>query len=251
MEYLAGSQTIIVDVETQFSAQDCRHCGLENVEPLHSAGQCQGVAYAGNRFEPLGWDNKAALGLSIGCSWDSADQRCHVFDVHTLEETMRSWVVRQPILVSFNGLAFDFPLMRGLLRREADRLVAEDGAEMLAQDLRDLCDTFKTLCATSYDILAEIWKVDPTRKFASSLNSLDAISQANGLGAKLSNGAQAPRDWQAGRVAQVIEYCLDDVWKTKALFERICAGDAILRGDGQPIRLRRPVVQEGADAHAV
>ena len=110
-------------------------------------------------------------------------------------------------------------------------------AEMLAQDLRELCDTFKTLCATSYDILHEIWRVDPARKFEAGLNSLDAISQANGLGPKLSSGAQAPRDWQAGRYAQVIEYCMDDVWKTKALFERICAGEPILRGDGQPIVL--------------
>ena len=121
-------------------------------------------------------------------------------------------------------------------------------AEMLAQDLCDLCDTFKTLCAQSYDILAEIWKVDPARKFEPNLNSLGAISQANGLGTKLSHGAQAPRDWQAGRYAQVIEYCLDDVWKTKALFERISRGEPILRGDGQPIKLRLPVVQDGTES---
>ena len=236
------TDTIIINLATQVSADDCRHCGLENVEPLHLAGRCQGVAYVGHRFQPIGGENTVDLGLSIGCYWDSIDQRCHLFDVHTLEDTVRWFVARQPLLVSFNGAAFDFPLMRGLLRREANRLDAEDMAEMLAEDLHELCDTFKTLCAQSYDILAEIWKVDPARKFASNVNSLGAISQANGLGAKLSHGAQAPRDWQAGRVAQVIEYCLDDVYKTRALFEMVCEGKPLIRGNGEPIYLPKPTL---------
>ena len=234
--------TVVVALATQASADDCRHCSLENVEPLHLAGRCQGVAYVGHSFEPMGWENTIDLGVSIGCFWSYAEGRMHWFDAYTLEDTVRSFVMARPYLVSFNGILHDFPLLRGLLRREADRLVAEDGAEILAQDLRDLCDTFTTLCAASYDIWQAIWQVASTRTFEPALHSLDAISQANGLGAKLSHGAQAPRDWQAGRVAQVIEYCLDDVWKTKALFEMVCEGKPLIRGNGEPVYLPKPTL---------
>jgi hypothetical protein len=105
-----------------------------------------------------------------------------------------------------------------------------------------LCDAFKALAAISYDILAEIWRVDPKRKFERGLNSLDAIAQANGLGAKLSNGAQAPRDWAAGRHADVVNYCADDIYKTMALFETICTTGQILRGDGKAIQLPIPAL---------
>ena len=103
----------------------------------------------------------------------------------------------------------------------------------------ELCDTFKIHCAQSYDLLDQIWHQDPEDRFQKD-NSLDAISQASGLGAKLSHGAQAPRDWRAGHYAQVLNYCQDDVLKTKALFEMVCAGQPILRGNGLPITLPIP-----------
>lgn len=254
----------VLDLETAKSAEDCRHCGQAEEGHVRAPmiGGHPGVlrCYAGSTgpgFQAIGWENKAALGLSIGCYYDYADTRCHFFDVHTLEETMRHLVQRQPLLVSFNGIAFDFPLMRGLLRQEAERIRLNDvppGQEVRtvdhaaekAQALVDLCDAFKTLCATSYDILAEIWKADPTRKFEPGLNSLDVIATANGLGGKLSHGAQAPRDWQAGRYAQVCNYVMDDVYKTAALFEMICEGKPILRGDGLPITLPWPKRRDGS-----
>jgi predicted PolB exonuclease-like 3'-5' exonuclease len=144
-------------------------------------------------------------------------------------------------MVSFNGIQFDFPLMRGILRRMLveSPLPISDPSQA---DLNDLCNEFKSRAAQSYDILAEIWRVDPKRKFERGLNSLDAIAQANGLGAKLSNGAQAPRDWAAGRHADVVNYCADDIYKTMALFETICTTGQILRGDGKPIQLPIPAL---------
>ena len=250
--------TIILDLETAHSADDCCQCGMPaEAHGLDNRCDTPTLRTIGARYTRLGWDNKAALGLSIGCYWASIDQRCHFFDVYTLEATVRSFVEQQPLLVSFNGIAFDFPLMRGLLRAHADRVrqgdtsdslftgtrgedITVDHAADLAQGLMDLCDAFKTLCAQSYDLLQAVWAVDPTRKFEPGLNSLDALSQANGLGIKLSHGAQAPRDWRDGRYAQVINYCQDDVYKTKALFEMVCEGTPLLRGNGKPIVLPPP-----------
>lgn len=266
MMALAGLPICILDLETERSAEDCRHCGqAENVHiraPM--IGDHPGVlrCFAGSTgpgFQALGWGNKAALGLNIGCYYDYRDSRMHWFDVHTLSDTMQHFVHTQPLLVSFNGIAFDFVLMRGLLRQEAERIrlndtstgifarargedLTVDQAADYAQELVDLCDAFKALCATSYDILAEIWQVDPARKFEHGLNSLDVISRANGCGGKLSHGAEAPRRWARGEYAYVLNYCQDDVLKTKLLFEQIVETGLITRGDGYPIGLPAPML---------
>ncbi len=187
-----------------------------DLETLHSA---DGV--------PSGWTNKPALGLSIGCYWDYSDQRIHWFDRESLEATVRLLVARQPLMVSFNGIGFDFPLMRGILRQEVELTMG-------------MCDQFKILAADSYDILLEVWKADPAGRRKRGLNSLDAISQASGLGAKQSHGAQAPKDWKDGKVADVLNYCQDDVYKTKALFELAVDGKPITRGNGEEMLLPDP-----------
>ena len=229
---------IVLDLETARSADDCRHC--EKPKDDHKpkrAVESQLFCFDGPEysFEPIGWNNKPALGLSIGGYYDYADGIVHWFDEHSLEPTMAYLVERQPLMVSFNGIGFDFPLMRGILRQRAD----ERANETVNMRLSPLCDAFKALAASSYDILAETWRADPVRKFERGLNSLDAIAQANGLGPKLSHGAQAPRDWQAGKHADVINYCQDDILKTKALFELIHdEGGYLKRGDLEYLSVR-------------
>ena len=221
---LEVANCIVLDLETLHSADDCVYCG-------HPKGECTtSPQVMPHKFVPIGWNDKNALGLSIGCYWDYRDARIHWFDDTSLESTVRQFVGREPLLVSFNGIGFDFALMRALLRHRQEATAKTNV----------LCDQFKLLAASSYDILAEIWAVDSKSKFVRGLNSLDAIARANGLGAKLSEGAQAPRDWQDGKIAQVVEYNVDDVLKTKALFEIVCAGKPILRGDGKPITLPVP-----------
>lgn len=243
---------IVLDLETAKSADDCKRCGMaEDQHGLHGLCETREWRVLGARFAKIGWDDKATLGLSIGCYYDYTDTRCHFFDVHTLAETVRHFVETQPLLVSFNGIAFDFPLMRGILRKRAEEGAMTDGLgfteETTGERLGLLCDAFKTLCATSYDILAAIWKIDLARRLEHGLNSLDAISKANGYGGKLSHGAEAPRRWARGEYAHVINYCQDDVLKTKALFEQIVRTGQILRGDGLPVRLPLPasLVAEG------
>lgn len=236
--------TIVLDLETARSADDCRHCGHQK-SAHYDAGACadwdgQKPPRSVTQFSPIGWNNKSALGLAIGAYYDYEDQRIHWFDVHTLEATIDLFIERQPLMVTFNGIGFDFVLMRGLLRREAEQQGGCPTGIDRQNHLVWLCDTFKVQCAASYDILAEIWKVDPARKFERGLNSLDAIARANGLGGKLGHGALAPRDWAAGRYADVLNYCQDDVYKTKALFEGILEHGNLLRGDGIAISLPCP-----------
>lgn len=243
---LDGLNIVVLDLETAISADDCRHCGKAE-ETHHSDGTCQSwegfrAQENARQFSPLGWNNKPALGLSIGCYYAYGDEQLHFFDRHTLAETMDGFVTSGCLLVSFNGIAFDFPLMRGLLRQEADTLrLSESAADLFhSGTLVELCDRFKDLCSVSYDLLAEIWKVDPDGKFARGVNSLDAIAKANGLPGKAMTGAMAPHLWTQGRYAEVMNYCAADVAKTRWLFETVCRGQSILRGDGKPLVLPCP-----------
>lgn len=226
-------EIIVLDLETVRSAEDCRLCGLPRYDH-NTRGDCKDGS---EWYKPIGWDNKAALGLSIGGYYSYRHRRIIWFQEYNLEETMHQLVSDKPLMVSFNGISFDFKLMRALLRQRADSDQSPDLVDKCS--LHGICDGFKLLAANSYDILDEIWKADPRRKFERGLNSLDAISQANGLGPKLSHGAQAPRDWAAGKHADVINYCSDDIYKTKALFEMLHAnGGWIKRGDGEFIGIQ-------------
>jgi hypothetical protein len=222
------SNIIVLDLEAARSAVDCKHCNRPKIEHgLENDHLCV-------HYDPIGWSNKPALGLSIGGYYSYADDRVHWFDEHNLLLTIARLVDEQPLMVSFNGIAFDFPLMRGILRRRADNCSDEPD-----YNLHALCDRFKTLAAKSYDILAEVWKAAPADKMKRGLNSLDAISRANGVGGKLSHGYQAPRDWASGRRADVINYCQDDILKTRALFDIIREQEGILsREDGSKVLVR-------------
>lgn len=242
---LVDANIVVLDLETLRSADDCRYCG-KPFEHHYDRGACapwQGdtPSKAGPQFRALGWDNKPALGLSIGCYFAYRDGLLHWFDHYTLFDTMRLFVETQPLLVSWGGIAFDFPLMRGLLRQRAETMnVTGYGTSVWQGLVVSTCDTFKELCARSYDMLAELWKADPGRKFERGLNSLGAVSAANGYGAKELDGAQAPRLWAQGQYAAVLNYCAGDVWKTKALFEQVFTTGCLVRGDGTPISLPVP-----------
>lgn len=222
--------TIVLDLETRYSAQDCRWCG-EHEEQHFPRTATQGplcLTHRGQQrptiFEPIGWDDHAALGLSIGCYYAYINQQYHWFDTHTLRSTLVWLVEAQPMIVSFNGRGFDGPLMLACL---------EDCRPRLIQD-------WAALWARSYDILHEIWEAAPEDKYARGLNSLGAISEAMGFGTKALDGATAPRLWQQGHYAEVINYCQADVDKTRRIFEHLCAHDEIVRGDGSTLRLPVP-----------
>ena len=164
---LTAHNICVLDLETLNSADDCRHCGKPEAHHYQSRGEtplCDPDLSDGP-YTPIGWDRKLDLGLSIGCYWDYQDMALHWFDAQTLEDVVRLFVDRKPLLVSFNAIGFDFPLMRAILRHRY-------------ATLNPLCDLFKHFCCTpSYDILAEIWKADPAREVPGVLADLEELEQ--------------------------------------------------------------------------
>ena len=209
-----GSNTVVLDLETARSADDCRHCDSHSI-------------HLGHTYEKIGWKDHAALGLSIGCWYDYEDGGFHWFDVSTVGALIEYFLVRNAMLVTFNGRQFDCPLM----------------AAVAALSEETLATWRHYVQRESYDILHEIWQADPASKYERGLNSLGILSVVNGYGRKEMDGAKAPQLWQAGRYAEVIFYNVSDVIKTRKLFEQICTTGEIVRGDSTPLQLPRPLLR--------
>jgi len=142
--------------------------------------------------------------LSIGAYYDYRDGLVHWFDRYVLAETVRGWVWDEVLLVSFNGIGFDFAVVAAALSD------AGDGA--LAGDLT-------TLAAQSDDFLAEVWHV--TGGDYAKRTSLSALCQAHNLDHKPGNGVHTPTRWCVGRIAKVLNDCQKDVMRAKKLFEMV------------------------------
>lgn len=234
---------IVLDLVTANSAEDCISCGqaidqhLSDMRDSECLAQTPHASAPIVRYEPIGWDDKARLGLSIGGFYSYRTDRIHWFDNNNLLATVAMLAEQQPLMVSFNGIKFDFPLIIKMLQQKIDELaMADDSRRHQAGRTQR---AFEVLFSNSYDILAEIWRADPEGKFKHGLNSLGAICEANGLGLKLGHDAQAPRDWKGGKKAEVINCCQDSICKTRYLFERIRADRGYLRrGDGSNINIR-------------
>lgn len=240
------SDVIILDLECAHSPDDCRYCGKAREQHMAGVMVCPTEdpfsIDASRYYTALGWNNKPALGLSIGCYWSYARRRLVWFDTPSLEDTVRFLVATEPYMVSFNGIGFDFVVMRGLLRRQAEVLhnTGDPAQQAQAAELHALCDLFKMHCARSYDLLATIWESDPASQRVRGVNGLDALCNANGLGAKLGDSAAIPLAWQQGHVAHVVNHCGDDVLLTRDLLELVIVQGYLERSGAPRVTLPPP-----------
>ena len=141
-----------------------------------------------------GWYDFSGMGISVVCAYDCAAPRYRVFCLDNLGE-FADLVKRRRIVIGFNNHRFD------------DRLLAAHGVYVGHH---------------SRDIAALIWHAAgvPEGEHPRGLG-LDAICKANGLGGKSASAADAPQDWQRGRIGRVIDYCLNDVRMTVRLLRLI------------------------------
>ena len=85
---------VVIDVETLHSAQDCRHCGMaEEQHGFHNICETPDLRMIGARHTPIGWEDHAVLGLSIGCLYRYDTGRYQFFDPHTLDTSTLTWVI--------------------------------------------------------------------------------------------------------------------------------------------------------------
>jgi hypothetical protein len=180
--------------------------------PDRNASPAEGIQYC------AGWHDHANMGISTICAYDYADGRYRVFCQDNFDQFMELCAASD-LLVTFNGLSFD------------DKVIAATIGAM--PNVRP------------YDLLVEVWAahgLGPTFRYPSHAGfGLDACCEANFGTRKSGNGALAPILWQQGKIAQVIDYCINDIKLTKQLFDRVLSVGAITcPKTGKRIEMRDP-----------
>lgn len=136
------------------------------------------------------WGKPHEAGLAVCCVWTSWDERFHLFgpsDLEQMKSRLASWYdLKDPLLVSYNGITFDFRVLAGL------------GAG----------------CVTDYhcDMAVEI------QRGAGRRHKLEDVARATLARGKSGHGHQAPDLYQTGQLARLHAYCMDDVALTRDLF---------------------------------
>jgi len=191
---------------------------IYDIEIIKAIPDKNGVAIPGIEY-CAGWHDHANMGISVIGVYDYAEDRYRVF----LEDNASEFFElcdRSDLLVSFNGLSFDNPVICASYGWGRDGIGREEKA---AQSI------FEGKC---YDLLVEIWAaggLGPQFKYPTHVGfGLDACCQMNFGTRKTGNGALAPVLWQRGARGEVIDYCLNDVKLTKQLLDQVIATGELL-----------------------
>ncbi len=169
-----------------------------------------------------GWHDHEGMGISVICAYDYVTDRYRAFMKDNFEGFVSLLNARE-IIVGFNNISFD------------NRVIEAHG--------------LMTTVATeprSYDILAEMWRaagLDPTSFHWKSHGGygLDETAKANLNHQKTGHGELAPVQWQRKEYGAVVDYCLADVWLTKALFDKVISdGSLISPKDGSTLQMKKP-----------
>ena len=155
---------------------------------------------------------RGECGISCVVLYDNEDGRFHTYDEHDLEECM-AHMNTADVLVSFNGLEFDTPLLQSV--------------------------TGEDIWPQQYDILHEIWKALGTRVKGYKLGD---VCGRLGLGAKIADGHRATELYAEGRFGKLFNYCINDVHITRMLARFIQKYGHVLTPDGEILPL--PKIEE-------
>lgn len=143
-----------------------------------------------------GWDDQENMGISVLCAFDYQTKTFRVFTESNKDQFAE--LCQNRVVVGFNSRKFDDQVLKkvwGIDTPESiDILVGIWGAVGLGPDFN-----FKTHGGYGID---------------------DCCSVNFGI-KKTGHGALAPVDWQRGKIGDVIDYCINDVYMTKRLFDMI------------------------------
>ncbi|TSA29210.1 MAG: helicase [Verrucomicrobiaceae bacterium] len=135
-----------------------------------------------------GWDKKHEMGMSVGVTYSSADDKYEIFPESRVQDLIGR-LQRADLVVGYNILRFDYEVL-------------------MAYTVLDLPDQLRTL-----DLLIDIEKSVGHR-----LKLEDVAQGTLGVG-KVAEGLDAIRWWREGKVMQIAEYCCFDVKVTKLVHE--------------------------------
>ncbi|MHB1000490.1 MAG: 3'-5' exonuclease family protein [Armatimonadota bacterium] len=168
---------------------------------------------------PNGWNDTHLMGVSCAVVYEYQTDRFRVYgpdDVQALQERL----LAADRITGFNTYRFDFPVIWGLPNRER----------------------VTVLKAKSNDLLQRIWRaLGLDEEEFSKLHSgwgLDVVAKGTlGVG-KSGFGGDAPKWYQSGNWARLVDYCIDDVRLERDLGAFIDRYGYVVNGNtGQVLRL--------------
>jgi len=135
-----------------------------------------------------GWDKKHEMGMSVGVTYSTADERYEIFPEKRAGDLVAR-LQRADLVVGYNIVSFDYEVL-------------------MAYTILDLPHHLPTL-----DLLLDVEKSIGHRL------KLEDIAQGTlGVG-KTAEGLDAIRWWREGRIMDIAEYCCFDVKVTKLVHE--------------------------------
>lgn len=157
-----------------------------------------------------GWQSHDEMGISCLCLYDYSTSRYRVFDDLSAKECC-DILMSYDKLVGFNTVKFDWAVVKATW-------------PFLTGERKSV----------DFDILREIWKskgLDPdvfNPRTHGGFKLDDVAFETLGL-RKSGDGAKAPRLFQEGRIAELIDYCIEDVRIEKTLFEFVVNNGHVVR----------------------
>ena len=135
-----------------------------------------------------GWDKKHEMGMSVGVTFSSRDNRYEIFPESRVQDLIDR-LKRADLVVGYNILRFDYEVLMGYT-------------------ILSLPEQLRTL-----DLLMDIEKAAGHR-----LKLEDVARGTLGVG-KIAEGLDAIRWWREGKIAEIAEYCCFDVKVTRMVHE--------------------------------
>ncbi len=159
-----------------------------------------------------GWQSHDEMGISCLCLFDYSTSRYRVFDDKSQSECL-GILNTYDFVVGYNTVGFDWKVVSATWK-----------SPLLSP----------TRISKDFDILREIWisrELNPdvfVPRTHGGVKLDDVAFETIGM-RKTLDGATAPQYYQQGRIAEVIDYCLEDVRIERTLFEYIVAHGHVIR----------------------
>jgi hypothetical protein len=150
------------------------------------------------------------LGIAVACTLTSDGEfRDWIHDDSAFR--LFQYLATFDVIVGWNTLGFDYPLLGGSLRGEYD---------LMAPKFIETVFRGKTI-----DLMLDVKEAVGARM------KLENVSIAT-LGLKKEmDGAFAPERWRKGQCLEVITYCRGDVTKTKGIYDKAIKGEPLFCSD--------------------